>query len=276
MRTLFISDLDGTLLGSDSRISDESRRMLNAAIGRGAMFSIVTARTPGTVADITAGLDLRMPAVVMTGAAMWDRNTGQYTDVQYFRREALDFVRAAYARHGAPAFCYTLRDGMIEIYHIGPLNEPERHFMEERRHNPYKRFLVNEDGSSDIPDTLDDAVLFFGIQPTGMARRVLEDIRDYPLVTPMFYHDIYGPEWAEMEAFADTASKAQAVSRLARRVEADRLVVIGDNLNDISMMQVADSAVAVGNAVDEVKEIADVVIGPNTADAVARYIYENS
>ena len=53
---------------------------------------------------------------------------------------------------------------------------------------------------------------------------------------------------------------------------ADRVVAFGDNINDIPMLREADVAVAVENAVPEVKRIADVIIGPNTTDAVPRFI----
>ena len=59
---------------------------------------------------------------------------------------------------------------------------------------------------------------------------------------------------------------------LKKSVGADRLVVFGDNLNDLPMFAVADVAVAVENAFTEVKEHADVVIGPNYTDSVANYI----
>ncbi len=52
-------------------------------------------------------------------------------------------------------------------------------------------------------------------------------------------------------------------------------MAFGDNLNDIPMLQVADVAVAVDNALPETKAAADVVIGPNTADSVALYIEED-
>ena len=67
-------------------------------------------------------------------------------------------------------------------------------------------------------------------------------------------------------------SKAAAVKQLASEAGADRVVVFGDNLNDIPMMKVADVAVAVNNALPEVKAIAHHIIGSNTADAVARFI----
>jgi hypothetical protein len=53
------------------------------------------------------------------------------------------------------------------------------------------------------------------------------------------------------------------------------VVVFGDNLNDLPMMEVADYAVAVDNAFDEVKAAADMVIGPNYDDSVARFICED-
>ncbi len=50
------------------------------------------------------------------------------------------------------------------------------------------------------------------------------------------------------------------------------MVVFGDNLNDIAMLQAADYSVAVENAFPEVKAIASEVIGPNTAHSVAHWI----
>lgn len=52
-------------------------------------------------------------------------------------------------------------------------------------------------------------------------------------------------------------------------------MVFGDNLNDLPMLAAADVAVAVDNAFPEVKEHADVVIGPNYDDSVANYIFQD-
>ena len=52
-------------------------------------------------------------------------------------------------------------------------------------------------------------------------------------------------------------------------------MVFGDNLNDLPMMRVADLAVAVENALPQTKAEAHKVIGPNTADSVARFIHED-
>ena len=285
-KTLYITDLDGTLLNDSHQISPASRTLLNHAVSRGALVSIATARTPATVNEILRGIDLRIPAVVMTGAALWDIHTRQYSDVQYFTPDQVEKVIEAYLSTDSGAFLYTLEDraGMeaaarevsdklLSIYHFGEMTEAERHFMNERIGNPYKVFHVDPSVSVDF-STIANAVLFFGIRKAVEGEPTFTALRHIKGVNPMCYHDWYGPSVTEMEAFPEGATKAKAIRRLAEKVGADRIVVFGDNRNDLSMMEVADWAVAVGNALDEVKEAADEVIGSNEADAVPRFILE--
>ena len=268
MKTLYVSDLDCTLLGPDSQISPRSREMLNEAIHRGALFSIATARTPATVAPILEGVDINIPAVVMTGVSLWNRDTGRYHNVKTMSPEVARRTLDVYRRHGLPTYVYTLENHDIQIYHLGELSPQEREFMESRRGNPYKEFHIGVP----IPDPLENTILFYALQPTERARVVFDDTRKIKEINPLLYHDFYGEEIAALEAFPAAATKANAVRELAREVGADRIVAFGDNINDLTMLRAADVAVAVENAIPEVREMADIVIGPNTEDSVARFI----
>jgi len=75
--------------------------------------------------------------------------------------------------------------------------------------------------------------------------------------------------------FPKPTTKAAAVSAMAQHLGAESIVVFGDNVNDLSMMSIADIAVAPANAIDEVKRNANMVIGPNSDDAVARFITDH-
>ncbi|MEM6929965.1 MAG: HAD hydrolase family protein, partial [Myxococcota bacterium] len=79
---------------------------------------------------------------------------------------------------------------------------------------------------------------------------------------------VHGPE----------ATKGHGVRLLRDRYlpDADRIVVFGDQTNDLPMFAVADHAVAMGNAVPSVKEAADEVIGPHDEDAVVRWLLANA
>lgn len=279
--TLYISDLDGTLLSSESRISAESIRLLNRAIEDGALISIATARTPATVSLLMKDIRIKIPMVVMTGASLWNINTGSYTDVQHFTPDQVRRVIDAYTSvSGGGAFLYTLKDsaegkGLMEIYHIGSMNVTERGFMKERITSPFKIFHVPDSGLSELPDKIENAVLFFGMRDNTIADKIKANLDKLPDINPMAYHDWNGEDITEIEAFPSGATKAQAIMRLKERVGANRVIVFGDNVNDISMMKIADRSVAVGNALPEVKEIADEIIGSNDEDAVARYIMED-
>lgn len=279
--TLYISDLDGTLLSPDGKLSPTTVTLLNHAISRGALISVATARTPATVSRLLRDVNITVPLVVMTGAALWDKTAGTYSEVQNFMPTQVNEITEAYrAPEGGGAFLYTLsrrpegRD-IMEIYHVGPLNDIERGFMEERIHSPFKKFIVPESGESILPEKIDNAVLFFGMRPNAIADSIYKRLKDIRGINPMFYHDWYGEEITEIEAFPEGATKAKAIGRLKRLVGADRVVVFGDNLNDLSMMAAADWSVAVANAVAETKSAADEVIGSNAADSVARYILED-
>lgn len=274
-KTLFISDLDGTLLGKDSRISPASVEMLNRAISEGALFSVATARTPSTVSFLLKDVKASLPFIVMTGAAVWDPATGLYTHTVTMPPALAADILATIKRHRLPAFVYILRGGVIHIYHYGPLSGIERKFIAERDDSPFKRFHIPESGYSEMPAVLEDVVLFYAMQPTAHVEATYRDIKLIDGCNPVFYHDMFGPETGIMEIFSGKASKANALRWLKGHTGAEKTVAFGDNINDIPMLREADVAVAVENAVEEVKEVADIVIGPNTSDSVARFILEN-
>ena len=99
MRTLFVTDLDGTLLGPDRKVSAESVGMINEAIAEGAMFSVATARTPATVGPLLDDVDSPLPFIVMTGAAIWNREDNRYVYAAFHREETAKCLVELYRRH---------------------------------------------------------------------------------------------------------------------------------------------------------------------------------
>ena len=274
MSTLYVSDLDGTLLQPDARLSEKTVRLLNESVADGKLFTIATARTPATVAGIIKGLDMRVPAIVLTGAALWNPATGHYTEPRFIPEAAGSKLINTFRRNGTRTFVFTLgEDDVLDVYHIGgPLSGLQRQFMEERLRSPYKRFVVDPTGADTLPSDLSRLILFYTMLPDAEARPAYDDARQIDGVRMQCYNDIYGPEIALLDGFAADATKANAVRSLASAVGADRIVCFGDNINDLPMMAQADVSVAVANALPEVREAADIVIGPNTADSVAEFI----
>ena len=269
-KTLYVSDLDGTLLNRESRLSAESVEILNHLIGeKGVNFTIATARTPATVVNIMADVATRLPFVVMNGAATWDNAERHFLDTYPIPRATVTQVCDIFEKHGLCPMIYRRKGEMLEVRHCGALSVQEQGFVAERACLELKKFRFND---RSYKDDENEALLIFSMNDYARLEPIYNEVVKTVDCSSVCYHDIFDSSAGLMETYAPGVSKAEAVKRLARETGAERLVVFGDNRNDIPMMKIADYAVAPANAVDEVKAIADEVIEPNYTHSIARFI----
>lgn len=273
MRTLFISDLDGTLLNRDVEVSRKSAEILSGLSRQGVLFTCATARTPATVVPLLSGVESTLPAIVLTGAALYDRNKGSYEDTHFISETAIEAIYEAFADESLTPFIYALPEGegaKLQVYtNTDVLTPYQQKFVDDRRGLALKQFNLN----TPTPKAYAKRhVLFFAMGNVENIERAAAKLRDGVDCQVSCYRDTYDRSIGLLEILASGVSKARAVLEMKARVKAERLVVYGDNLNDLPMMKVADVAVAVENALPEVKAAADVVIGANSDDSVAKHI----
>lgn len=265
-KTLYISDLDGTLLNSGSRVSDTTRRELRRLIAdKGILFSVATARTPATVLQLLDGIGCKLPLIVMTGAAMWRDGI---VNEHYLRPEEVDCLLRISREYGIRPFFYTYNRRIIEAYHLPEMDDYERLFVSQRQNTPYKRFVF-----SGMPEEQKrHTMLMFAAADYEKTERAYKEAQRLLKCSMTCYRDIFNPKVGFLEVMGEGVSKARAVGDLAKQTEADRVVVFGDSPNDLSMREVATLFVAPSNAVEEVKRVADEVTCSNNEDCVARWI----
>lgn len=266
MKQLFITDMDGTLLDDQSKVSPRSARIISDLSRQGALITVATARTPATVQPLLEGMYTSLPAIVMTGAAMWDRNNRSYANTRPFDdgtdRQLIELLHS----YGISPFVYMFFDGdpLLHVYRHSPLSPEDMTFMDQRRASGLKEFHIDQP----IPDG-GHTMLLFAMGQKDKIFAAADNIRALGICSVSAFTDIFSNNTGILELFAPDVSKAAAVMSLKAQTGAEHLVVYGDNLNDLPMMAVADESVAVANALPEVKAAATRVIGPNTDDAVA-------
>lgn len=266
MKHLFITDMDGTLLNDESRVSKKSAEIITSLTRQGALITVATARTPATVEPLLEGIEIGLPAIVMTGAAMWDRSRQAYVNTHPFDSDADRQILSMLRQEGIEPFVYRFYDGapLLHVYRNSPFSADDIRFIEERRVSGLKEFHIDQQ----MPDG-GHTMLFFAMGPKGRIFAAADRIRQLGICSVSAFTDIFGEDTGILELFAPGVSKASAVTSLKKLTGADRLTVYGDNLNDLPMMAVADDSVAVANALPEVKAAATRTIAANTADAVA-------
>ena len=265
MKTLYISDLDGTLMDPTPRVTDRSRAILNGLAEKGMIFAAATARTAATVNVLMDGVRTGAPCILMNGACIYDLPRRHYLRVESYPIETiLPILRDA----GLAGFAFSVRDDRLLTCYERVDTEASRVYMEDRVTRFGKLFTR-------VPDlaAMGD-ICYYSVTDTPERLQPARDaLRALPGLRVEYYLDVYHPENYYLEIASDRASKAGALRRI--REGFDRVVAFGDNYNDLPLFEEADESCAVANARDEVRAAADHVIGANTEDGVALWILEN-
>ena len=270
MKTLYISDLDGTLLDPSPRVTEHTAAALNELIAGGMNFTFATARSVYSAVPVTSAVNISVPCILMNGVSIYDIRTDTYIKNEFIQPEASAEVLRAFERHGVRCFMYRIADGILTCYYSELTTKVMRSFAEVRK-NAYKKPFVQLDRLADMADG--NTVYFTTTGPYETLLPVKLEIEKIAGVDTAFYLDVYNGEWY-LEIFSHRASKSNGVRFLREKYGFDRVVAFGDNLNDLPMFEQADVKVAVGNARDEVKAAADYIIGDNKSDGVAEWLAE--
>lgn len=269
MRTLFLTDLDGTLLRSDATLSDATVEILTGLIGQGMLFSYATARSYLRASVITARLPLHLPVAVYGGSMVVDVRSGAPIAISSVDPVTVDAVVAGCQAAGVPPLLHCRLDGRDRVVWVrGQESEGIEGFLAARVGDPR---LAPVASWSELPRTevyylaiIGDAAPIAALASTVTGAHVIVQTDTYP------------PHHTWLELSAVGTNKGSAALRLKEITGADRLVVFGDNANDLPMFEVADESYAVGNATEVLRARASAVIGPNDEDGVARLLSARS
>ena len=267
MSTLYISDLDGTLLNRDARLSERSAEIINSLIRKGMLFTVATARSLSSV-KLLDRLELKLPCVQLNGVLIYDFSKKAYIDCIPIRTQAAKEVLRILKKHDRTSFVYKVdREYGIHVEFEKLRNQQERNFFETRR-SDYKSFSQ----IGDMQISKNDKVIYFTmVDDYERLLPIHQEIEMTDGVCSTLYSDNYSDLYY-LEIFSDEASKAAGMLKIKEMLKADRAVAFGDNYNDLDMLKNADIAAAVGDAREKVKAAADIVIGNSYEDGVAEFL----
>ncbi|MCI8361377.1 MAG: HAD hydrolase family protein [Clostridiales bacterium] len=271
MPTLYVSDLDGTLLRPDAALSAFSRNTVNRLVADGMAFTLATARSIASARPAVAGLKLRLPAVMMNGVFLTDIVTERHASVAYIPAHTARRTVETFLAHGRPPFVYTCPDRSgVDVVYTRLRSAYEEAFVAERQ-TRYRSFRQAADYAVG-----DSTVYINGIDTPDVILPLYEAVRRIPGLDAVCYPDNYDSRYYFLETFSQEAGKWKGIRRLADAYGFDRIVALGDNLNDLEMLRRAHVGVAVANAQPQVLQAADKIIGSNQEDGVAHFLLEEA
>ena len=269
MKTLYVSDLDSTLLKSDATLSDYTIKTINSLSKKGLVFSFATARSAKTATAVTKGLKGDTPIIVYTGTFIADRNTTEIIMSNTMADSEVQAVCEVVKRFNLIPIVYSLVDGVERfMYDPETVSKNVADFLKTREGD--SRSMVVTGG---FESALKGDIFYFTfMEPRETLQPVYEFLKDK--CNCLFQPDNYTENWF-LEIMPKEATKSSGALKLKEMLGADKLVAFGDGYNDIELFKAADECYAVENAVKELKMLATAVIGSCDNDGVARWLEEN-
>lgn len=271
-RTLYISDLDGTLLNEKSRISATTANVINQLIDDGMLFTIATARTPATVVELMKEVNISLPVILMTGALLYDIKSNKYLHISSFDTDVSARLIDVIAGYGISPMVYYVDNSVLCVNYRRPITNRQRYFIAQRNGTPFKKYVEVKEYPTAPPTT----VLIFFMGNYDKLKVIYDAISDIEGHCSYLYYDNILEDQGYLEIYPSGTSKANAIERLAREINVDEIVSFGDNLNDIPMFEISHRCYATDNAVDEVKLYATDIIDSNMDDGVARFLWNEN
>ncbi|NQX67487.1 HAD family hydrolase [Paenibacillus alba] len=242
-RILLVSDMDGTLLDREQRISAENAEAIRRFQAQGGLFTLATGRTEAAVAPYVRELGIRVPLILYNGARLYCPAEDKVLEEKYLELdpslwgEIVDLAGA---------------DAAVLVYHCGSVFSANRNSWLDahERKDGVASQSISELAEWPCPIT---KVLIVAATPQK-ALQLEELVHSSGLPCELVYS-----EETYLEILPFKASKGEALQELIRHlgVEGLRTIGIGNHLNDISLIQQADLGYAVDNAHPKLKEVAD-------------------
>ncbi len=258
------TDVDGTLIDHDERVTARTKAAVDALIGDGVPFVLATGRPPRWIDPVVDGLGYAPLCVCGNGAVIYDSATDRVLTsmtldvdtlswIADLAEEALPGCGLAAERVGASA-----HDAVTPQFVSSPL---------------YEHAWLNPDDTSVARDEVIDAPAIKMLIRLPGARS--SDMRTVlaPLIGARA--DItYSTEHGLIELSAPGVTKASGLAVVAQRlgVESANIIAFGDMPNDVPMLTMAGHGVAMANAHPETLAAANEVAQSNRDDGVARVL----
>ncbi|MFC4403419.1 Cof-type HAD-IIB family hydrolase [Gracilibacillus xinjiangensis] len=274
---LIATDLDGTLLNENHEISAENRQALQMAKDNGVEIVVATGRSYSAAKLPLRNAGLDFPIICLNGAKIYDKAE------QLIRSAPLDkqtcreiqqvcqqnnmyfevFTNKATYSESREKFLEVMIDIMVSAFpHLSREDvelEATNRFQQER--------IETVDDFEALFDREDIEVykmLAFSMDDTTL-ERVRETLEKAPDLT------ITSSGLSNLEFNHPDAQKGIAVELFAKKygIKMKDVMAIGDNFNDVSMIKAAGFGVAMGNANEEIKAMANFTTRTNREDGVA-------
>ena len=257
---ILCSDVDGTLIDEENNIPKENVEAIAYFQAHGGKFMLATGRIPEAVSPILDGVHLDLPGICHNGCSVYDFGSKKYVATTELPRSVqvpTEEIMRLFPESG------------VELITAAGIYVLKRNFATDR-HITFER-ITSKSASSfdDISATLLKIIFAQDPDDTTKMQKAMEHSPHQANFTLLRTHRYY------YEIIHKTASKGNALKQFCATygISPQNLFTVGDNDNDVEMLQFAGTSAAVANASPAAKAAATITLTKtNLEGGVAEFI----
>lgn len=267
MYKLLCTDMDGTLLNSKGEISKENIRAIKLAHEKGVKVTICTGRVFTSARYFADLLGIRVPVIASNGAYIREKDKNDVIYKSVLGEENCNRILGILKKYELSPHFHT-----TNIIFIETITGSSRNYTNFNSKVPKDKQIniqIIKDWERVFKDHKDDLVKCVCVDDNKekilAAKQELRELSELEVVSSAENN---------FEVMCKGVSKGRAVEILAAYydIKREEIMCIGDNENDMSMIQYAGMGVAMGNGEQFVKSAADFITDTNDNQGVAKAI----
>jgi 5-amino-6-(5-phospho-D-ribitylamino)uracil phosphatase len=264
MIKLLALDLDGTVLNSNGKISQANKSAIKKAEDKGVLVTIATGRRFRDALPVALELELNAPVVCHNGALIKHADSFETVNSSILDRETVREIIETGKQFGGDALvsCSPNSHGTLYYDTISADNIPLQRYVEwsKRLHGSDAENSVHHVRS--LLEMIDnEEVIHISFSGTYEPMRKLESILQKTLDSKVNILATKYPklDFTLLDILPPNCSKASALLKLAKinNLGFENIMAIGDNFNDVEMLEQAGKPIIMGNADSSLRQRAE-------------------
>lgn len=287
MYKLVAIDLDGTLLNSYGEVSTKTKESIKKAVEKGVEVVLASGRPISSVEDLANDLSANHYLISGNGAIVYDMHKKEIVYDNFLKKDQVLQIIQICEENSIYYNIYTENEVLTKSLNYNTLfyHSENTHKQEEKRTNinivddVYGYVQKTEDDHFLKITVCDESRVVFNnilkklelvpnidvLDVSHMSKKIIRNGTDEVLVeycyTEITNQNVH--KWSAMEFIIKDMG-----------ITPEEVIAIGDNVNDKEMIEGAGLGVAMGNATDQIKEIANITVSTNNEDGVSE-VFEN-
>ncbi len=269
--SLYVIGMDGIYKNDNDEVNGYNAFKVNALMNAGANVTYFTTRSPVIMIKMIGSAKPKVPVICLSGAAMYDLNTFEYSHVQNIDIDCVVRLKQIFKEHNISPFINIIDDNVLYTYneHIG--SKAEAVYAKNRKNSAYSCYIPGE-----APHTK-DVCYYVCVEKKEVNQKLKEIIMSTSFASKLYLaeYDCYEKDadeeyigYSYLKIYSANVLKLDCILDL--KTKFDKIVGVGTHEYDEYFLSSCDVSITNADSCENVKAASTNVLSKTSSEALLK------